>query len=148
VKVRLATHEDIPQMLVNAQTFIAATAYREIPFCEASMTKAFQQMIEDGLCIVAEIDGYHLGGVGAVKGPTFLNNGVVAAQERFWWVVPDERAYGVGKALLMALHHHAKQAGCEYLMMIALHNEELPKVDAAYIKSGFVPSEVTYLKRL
>jgi GNAT superfamily N-acetyltransferase len=148
VNVRLATSEDIPQMLKNAQTFISATAYREIAFCEASMTKAFQQMIADGLCIVAEVDGYHLGGVGAVKGPMFLNESVIAAMERFWWVIPDERAFGVGKALLMALHHHAKQAGCEFLMMIALHNDELPKVDAAYTKSGFVPSEVTYLKRL
>jgi GNAT superfamily N-acetyltransferase len=148
MNIRLATEADIPQMLVNGRVFVESTAYREMQYCEASMTRAFEQMINDGLCIIAEVDGQHVGGVGAVKGPVFINEAITAANERFWWVVPDERAAGVGKALLMALHHYAKKAGCDYLLMIALHNEELLKVDAAYSKAGFVPSEHIYMKRL
>lgn len=131
-------------MLANARKFIDSTPYKDIPFDEEAMSNAFLQMIEDGLCIVAEVDGHHLGGIGAVKGPIFFNNSVNVANERFWWIEPSERAAGVGKALLKAIHEAAKKAKCDYLMMLSLADS----VGQIYLNLGFSEVERMYLKRL
>jgi GNAT superfamily N-acetyltransferase len=132
-------------MLANAQTFIDATAYKGL-YDQESMRFSFLQMMEDGLCIVdAEEDGTHLGGVGAIKAPFFFNHAKSFAYERFWWVVPGDRGKGVGKGLLKAIHEAAKDAGCEYLMMISLNDLT---VDGMYKQLGFTEVEHAHLKRL
>lgn len=132
-------------MLANARRFIDATPYSEIEFCEDSMREEFLAMMESGMCIVAEIDGHHLGGVGAVKSPLFFNKKTQVAGERFWWVEPGERAAGVGKALFASLHVAAKKNGCEYLMMLSLAD---PKTDQLYLKLGFKEVEHCFWSRL
>ena len=132
-------------MLANAQRFISATPYSDIPFDEQSMEDAFVLMMECGLCIIdVDAEGNHLGGAGAIKGPLYFNNNVQIAMERFWWVVPDERAKGVGKALYQALESSAKDAGCTHLMMIGLDNE----VYQLYERLGFKKTEEVFIKRL
>ena len=131
-------------MMGNARKFIDSTPYKDFPFDAQSMENAFLQMMEDGLCIVAEQDGMHLGGVGAVKSTIFFSLTTVAA-ERFWWVVPDDRAAGVGKALLKAIHEAAKKANCTCLQMISLAD---PKVDAIYKSLDFTETEHSFIKVL
>lgn len=144
MNIRQATLDDLPQMLENARRFIDSTPYKDIPYDEESMRGEFLTMMEDGLCIVAEVDGKHLGGVGAVKAPLFFNRSIQVAGERFWWVTPDDRAAGVGKSLLKAIHEAAKDAKCEYLMMLSLADS----VGQIYLKLGFTEVERGYLKRL
>lgn len=134
----------MPQMLANARKFIDTTPYREFPYDEESMRSEFVSMMEHGLCVIAEEDDIHLGGVGAVKGPLFLDKRVSIAGERFWWVEPNERAAGVGKALLQAIHVAAKEAGCTYLMMLSLDDA----ADKLYAKLGFDEVEHAFMKRL
>jgi L-amino acid N-acyltransferase YncA len=149
MNIRPATLADMPQMLANTQKFIdTIPLVKSIPFDPESMTRAFEQMMEDGLVFVAEVDGVHLGGCGAVKGPLFTNASIQVASERFWWVEPGERAGGVGKALFGTLVNAAKQANCYYLAMIALHNDALPLVEGMYLKAGMSPLERTYIKVL
>lgn len=132
-------------MLENARRFIDATPYKDIPYDEESMREEFLAMMECGLCIVAEIDGKHLGGVGAVKAPLFFNRSLFCAGERFWWIAPDERAAGIGKALLQAIHVAAKEAKCNFLMMLSLAD---PSVDRIYMKLGFTEVEHSFLREL
>lgn len=145
--IRPATSEDIPQMLVNGETFTKA-AYPNIPYHAPSFNNCITQMRNDKLLLIAEEDGIHLGGVGAVRGPLFINESLFAASERFWWVKPDKRAGGVGKALLAAIELAAAQARCDFLCMIALHNTDLPLVDGFYKAFGHSPSEHIYMKAL
>lgn len=109
------------------------------------MTEAFYQMIEDGLCIVAEVEGHHLGGVGAVKGPMMFDKNSTMAYERFWWVEPDQRAAGVGKALFKAINDAAKKAHCDYLIMLSPSDL---RVDAMYEGAGMKPLEHTFWSKL
>lgn len=145
MSIRPATLVDMPQMLLNARKFIDTTVYKDIPYNQDSMRDAFLQMLEDGLLLVAEENGVHLGGVGAVRGPLYLNDRISIAQERFWWVEPSERSAGIGKGLLIAIEKAAKDAGCAYLCMIALANTGVEKV---YEKFGYSLSEMNYLKAL
>jgi GNAT superfamily N-acetyltransferase len=135
----------MPQMLANARKFIDKTPYKDFPYDEESMRDEFLSMMECGLCVIAEVDGIHVGGVGAVKAPLFLNKKTFVAGERFWWVVPDDRARGVGKALLKEIHVAAKKAGCDYLMMLSLAD---PTIDQIYLGLGFTEVEHSFMKRL
>jgi GNAT superfamily N-acetyltransferase len=135
-------------MLVNARKFIDSTKYKDFPYDAESMESEFLQMMEDGLTVIAEHDGVHLGGAGAVKGPLFFNRAVSIAYERFFWVEPGERAGGVGKALFAALKAASKAAGCRYRNMIALENEAFPYVDALYRKDGLELAEHSYIGEL
>lgn len=145
--IRPANLSDIPQMLVNARRFIDSTPYKDFPYDDASMTEAFHQMMEDGLCfvVVGEDGETHLGGVGAVKGPLFFKRDANVASERFWWVVPDDRGVGVGKLLLKKLFQAAKEQDCQFLMMISLADL---KVDAIYKSMGMTETEHCFLRAL
>ena len=139
MNIRPATLADLPQMMVNARKFIdSIPAYKDIPYDPESMKAEFLKMMEAGLCIVAEEDGTHLGGIGACLGPLFLNKSIQIAGERFYWVVPDERAAGIGKGLFQAFHKAAKASGAKYLMMISLADE---RTDALYKKLGMIETE-------
>ena len=145
--LRPANTSDIPQILANGKTF-ATSAYPGIPFDEETFFGCVMQMMNDGLLIVAEENGEHFGGVGAIKGPLFINTSVSIAMERFWWVKPEHRASGIGRDLLKALEAAAKEQGCARVLMIALHNDELPFVDGFYKKFGYAPMEHFYAKVL
>lgn len=145
--LRHAEERDIPQIIENGKAFTEA-AYPAIPYDQASFERCTRQMMACKLLIVAEEEGVHLGGVGAIAGPLFINENILGASERFWWVKPDQRAGGIGKALLSALEVAAKDAGCKYLSMIALHDQHFPLVDGFYKKMGHRPSEHIYMKAL
>jgi GNAT superfamily N-acetyltransferase len=147
VIVRQAIEADIPQILVNGRRFVESLKY-EFEYDPAEMEKAARQMMADGLLVIAvDDDGAHLGGVGAIRQPVFMSKSVLA-MERFFWVVPDQRAGGIGKALFYAFEKCAKESGCTDVAMIALEDESLHKVDALYRKAGYAPFEHTYMKRL
>lgn len=131
-------------MLQNARTFIDATPYKALAFDEDSMRAEFLLMMESGLCFIAEENGIHAGGIGAVKQPLFFNKDISIAGERFWWVEPSARAGGAGKELLAALFTAAKEMHCDYMMMLSLD----PQIDKLYIKLGFEEVEHGFFKRL
>lgn len=134
----------MPQMLVNARKFIDAIPAYQGLYDEESMRGEFHRMMEDGLLLIAEENGIHLGGVGAAVTPFFINQNLKIAGERFWWVEPNERAQGVGKALFEAIFAAAKEAGCDFLMMLSLADS----VSQLYKRLGFTEVEHIYLRRL
>lgn len=145
--IRHAVQADIPQVLANGRTFSEA-AYPEVPYDADSFIHCVKQMMSDGLLIIAEEDGIHLGGVGAVSGPIEINHSLKGASEKFWWVKPDQRAAGVGGALMVAFEDACRNAGCYSYSMIALHDVALPIVDGFYKKSGLRLAEHIYMKVL
>lgn len=146
--MRLADTSDLDQILANGKTF-ASSAYPSIPYDEESFFACAMQMINDKLLyVVTDETGNHLGGVGAVKGPTCINNSIVIATERFWWVKPEHRASGVGKQLLAKIQEAAKEQGCAELWMIALDDENLSFVDGFYRHEGFLRCDHMYRKVL
>jgi GNAT superfamily N-acetyltransferase len=70
------------------------------------------------------------------------------ANERFWWVKPDERAKGVGAALFDAIVDAAKRAGCQKLVMISLAGKGQERVDDFYQSKGLVKTEHCFMRDL
>jgi len=148
VLIRAATLSDVPQMVVNAEAFMKETPFSDIPFEPLSTAAMLTECVEAGLCFVADQDGLHIGGIGAVHSVLPLNNNIEVAVERFWWIVPDDRARGVGVQLLTALRDAAKSIGCDRLIMVALVNDNLPLVEKSYLRFGLQAAERTYMMRL
>ena len=133
-------------MMVNARKFIDATIYKDIPYDPKSMEDEFFAMMESGMCVIATDDeGTHLGGIGAVLSPLYLNKSIKVAGERFYWVDDKARSLGVGKALYSAFHKAAKASGAQYLMMISLADE---KTDSLYRSLGMVEAEHSFWSSL
>ena len=143
--IRAAVIEDIPQMLANTVKFLQATPYKYLEFVPGDMQEELLAMMNSNLCFIAEADGVHLGGVGAVISPLFINNKILIAAERFWWVDPDSRDTGVGKSLFVAIYTAAKTVGCDYLTMFSLAD---PAVDKLYERAGMVKTDHTWMAKL
>lgn len=135
----------MPQMLANTRRFIEATPYKDIEVIDDDMRDEFLAMMEAGLLVIAEEDGKHMGGVGAVASPLFINRSLVTASERFWWVAPEHRASGLGKVLFKAIYEAAKKSGCSHLVMFSLCD---PYVDALYEKAGMTKTDHTFMVKL
>lgn len=146
--IRNAEKNDFPQMLDNGLKFVERSIYTSIGYDRDSFLTAIYAMYDCGLLIVAEEDGIHLGGVGGISGPFFINESTQVGTERFWYVLPDSRGAGVAKLLLKAIEDRAREIGCKHWIMIAQVNDDLPFVEGAYLKSGYRPFERTYMKVL
>lgn len=145
MNLRLATLADMPQMLANARKFIdSIPAYKNLPYDPVSMEAEFLAMMEGGIILVAEVDGIHLGGIGALLSPLFFNPSIRVMVERFYWVEPGERSAGVGKALFTAFRE-AAQKSADYLVMISLADE---RTDSLYKKLGMVETERFFWSKL
>lgn len=102
----------------------------------------------DACTIVAEVDGRIIGTMGALSYNHPFKPSVRIAQELFWWVEPEYRRSGVGKAMLEAGEAWAKEIGCSGMLMITIHGIDHERNGAFYERSGYRPLEHSHLKRL
>lgn len=63
-------------------------------------------------------------------------------QEVFWW------SKGRGTELLKAFEDEGRKRGARFVMVSALENEHIERIDRFYRKMGYVPMERTYAKEL
>ena len=97
---------------------------------------------------VAEDEGRLVGAAGVFAEPLFFNHGIVAAQERFWWVDEDHRGGVAAIKLYRAIESWARECGAKLLFMVALDDARLGKIKSAYTKLGFAPAEQAFVKEL
>ncbi len=77
--------------------------------------------------------------IGGALCPMYFNPAVIYAYELFWFC-PG----GGGRQLAQAFRDWAKDNGARGIQWTALHDDNLPRVDAIYRRSGAFPTEVAY----
>jgi GNAT superfamily N-acetyltransferase len=77
---------------------------------------------------------------------TDINDGLLTASETFWFVRDSDRGDGI--KLLLHFVRYAKEVGCVRLGMVHLTSIHSDKLASLYLRMGFKPVEVHYLKNL
>lgn len=148
MSTRHATPADIPRIVAMGRKFWSQTAYASIEYCPDSISESALEMMAQQLLIVAEVEGVVVGAVGAMATPLYANRDVLASAELYWYVEPEHRDSGVGKALLVAIEEAARSRGVKLFGMMLLEAVEPEKAAAIYKRLGYLPGERTFFKVL
>jgi ribosomal protein S18 acetylase RimI-like enzyme len=149
MKIRHAASEDLARIAEMGRPFWEMTPLAEmIPYDPASVEYYSQLMMESGVLLVVEIDGTVVGAAGALTMPALGNFNYLVAAELFWWIEPEYRSSGVGRALLAALEDALRTRGAKVFSMVAFENIEVDRVSSIYERSGYKRTERTFSKDL
>lgn len=149
--VRKATETDLPQYLVLAQAFHAASPmHGSIEFDVPGYSQFYLSSLQnDSVGIwLAEIDGQVVGICGAVAYPLYFNPAALVVQELWWWLTPASRGSGAGGQMFKQIEQWAKEKNAAALFMIALEDNRAKKMENLYTRAGFKPMERTFIKEV
>ena len=149
--VRKATETDLPQYLVLAQAFHAASPmHGSIKFDVPGYSQFYLSSLQnDSVGIwLAEIEGQIVGICGAVAYPLYFNPAALVVQELWWWLTPASRGSGAGGQMFKQIEQWAKEKNAAALFMIALEDNRAQKMENLYIRAGFKPMERTFIKEV
>jgi GNAT superfamily N-acetyltransferase len=140
--VRLATIEDVPELVALGNSFVEQSQYRMLitPDNEA-ITNTMSMLIRMHAIFVL---GRPIVGMLGIATYPHVWNGETCACEMFWWVEPQYRGGGV--RMLYAAEKWAEEKGAKFIQMIQPQSE--PRLGEIYERLGYVPIERQYQKRL
>jgi hypothetical protein len=141
--LKIATREDIPEIVRMSMDFVKVSGYEQFADEEtiANLAYDFVQAAPNEKIILIK------SGVGFIAGIStpFLFGKCNLASEIAWWVDPEVRGSGEGIRLLEAFEYWAKFiAECKLISMASLNKD----VEKYYKKSGYKLYERAYLKVL
>jgi GNAT superfamily N-acetyltransferase len=148
MQVRQATPDDVPAIVRMSERFYETTSYcRWADFNPDTVQALAENLAANHVLLVAEHDGQVVGMVGLFVAPFMFNAERVAAYEVVWWVDPEGRETGAGKALLRAIEPACREKGCAAVQMVHLHNSP-PQAAMLYERAGYAHTESSYTKLL
>lgn len=146
--VRAALKSDVDAIVSMGGRFYATTSYHALaPFDPAAVRELVMHMLGSGVLLVADSEAGVVGMVGLVLAPMPFNHSVMFAHEVMWWVDPEARSRGAGKALLQAVEQACRERGADVIQMVHLSNSP-PEAGAIYERAGYAHTESSYSKRL
>ena len=147
--VREATVDDLPRYIVLAKAFhVASPMHGTIDFDPDGYSEFYlSSLTNDSVGIwLAEIDQNIVGICGAVSYPLYFNPAALVVQELWWWLTPAARGSGAGNQMFKHIENWAKDKNAAALFMIALEDDRVKKMENMYIRAGFKPMELTFIK--
>jgi GNAT superfamily N-acetyltransferase len=137
--MRPAEYSDIPEILRMGREFakaIGKDVNREV------LVPHLEGMINSEQALLAVDDGAMVAGI---LYPSYLD-GEVTAQELWYWVDPDKRKQGKGKALIETFETWATAMGATVLLLTATHGMTHRVLGKIYSARGYKPQEHVYSK--
>lgn len=142
---RLATYNDMSELLRMGELFFNASGYSDITtFNKDDAERLLGQLIDSETILT---DGKH-SMLGYLVFPIFMNVSCLVAQELFWWVDEDHRKGGAGVQLLKQVERQAKKQGATTMMMLSLKELDGDKVNKLYLRLGYSEREKTFMRAL
>ncbi len=143
--IRLATLEDMSQLLRMGESFFNASGYSDITtFNKDDSEKLLINLIDKEWLLTDGVSTL----LGFVVFPMFMNNDTIIAQELFWWVDEDKRKTGIGIEILKKAEDIAREHGATTMMMLSLKKLDGEKVNKLYKSLGYEEREQSYMRLL
>jgi GNAT superfamily N-acetyltransferase len=149
IRVRLATLEDIPQIVVLLEKLHGSAGFEKCAsFDEESATIFTERLINipTAEILVADADGKIIGLSSYIVDSPYFNFSKKVASGISFWVDQEYRKSGVGKALYAASEMRAKLLGCEVLTVGVLVQDEY--LQSYHERNGFERREVLFHKEI
>lgn len=141
--MKIATVEDLPEIMDFAMKFIAVTGYADYSD-EATIEQLAKNLITGPQNISIILLKPGIGMLAGMSSP-FVFGPHLIASEVAWWVEPDKRGQKDGEELVDAFEYWAKhKAGCTLITLTSLDD----KVGKFYEKKGYKLHERAYMKNL
>jgi len=143
--IRLATLEDMAELLRMGEAFFNASGYADFTtFDKKDTTTLVTKLIDEGWLLT---DGKSAM-IGFVVFPMFMNSSTIISQELFWWVDEEARKTGVGIEILKKAEDLSKEHGASVMAMLSLNDLDGEKVNKLYEKLGYKQREQSYMRAL
>lgn len=144
--IRRATKTDVDRIVELCKRFYHTTEYIKFAsYNEASIKELTNALIENGVVLVAVLEGVVVGVVGMVLTPFPFNQDVIGAYEIVFYVEPEAQGMGVGQQLLAEVAPVCRESGATLVQMVHLHTSP-PLVSKLYEKLGYHYTEACYTK--
>lgn len=147
--VRPANEDDFLEMAEHGREWWGQTEFHtSVPYSAESVVATLRHLAQQKMLLVAVDYLDIVGFVGGAVAPMYMNFDYKMGTELFWWVRPDFRKSGVGRALLEGIEVAAKAAGCRFWTMLAMQCMVPERAGAIYEKAGYRWVERSYAKEL
>lgn len=113
-----------------------------------SLMKLAASVTDSMQVFVLEVGGEVVGAVAGVVYPLLFNSEYIVGQELFWWVDESHRKGLAGRKLHRHLEDWAKSAGAKSMIMIAIENDQVGKVERLYNHYGYTKVEHSFMKEI
>ena len=144
--IRQATKSDTDRIVELCKQFYHTTEYIKFaPYNEESIRTLTDALIENGVVLVAVLEGRVVGVVGLVLTPFPFNQDIIGAYEIVFYVDPDAQGQRIGQELLAAVDPACREAGATLVQMVYLHTSP-SLVAGLYQKLGYHYTETCYTK--
>jgi hypothetical protein len=148
MRIRKATIEDKSAVLKLMSDFFNKTDYLDIVgYSRESLEGMFEKLVTlDEACLFITED--YSGCIGGYVMPYWMNMNKVFAQELFWWVAEDKRGGSSSIRLLDTFEEWSIQKKADAVVMSSTTSLNPEGVGAVYKRRGFVPIDISYIKRI
>lgn len=146
--IRPATENDLRRIVEMSEKFYPYTSYNtlsKIPFNPIYVAGVASGLIDNGIMLVAEVEGAVVGMIGIALIPFIFNPDYLVAGEIIWWVEEEHRGSALGVQLIQEADKIRQQIGAVHFQMIDLPVSTL-SAERVYNKLGFVLTERCFTK--
>jgi GNAT superfamily N-acetyltransferase len=149
-KVRRARAEDAAEVASLFREFYTSTHYaKAAPFSEAAASALVSTLLGDlGVVQVAESGGQIKGLIAGLLYPVPVSPQHKMVAELAFYVQPELRGTGAGKALLRKFEQVAKQRGATFVVLSSLATKDPHRAGKVYESAGYSPNEFTFIKEI
>ena len=144
--IREARPDDMGRILELGERFFVESGWHNVaPWDAMSFVETVERLDAEGVMLVSEGDGGVTGIAGAPVYPAYFNRDVRLAGELFWYA---EEHPGAGRALWRGMEEGVAARGARTFTMAALAGKRHAALTRLYRGGGYVPVELSFIKRL
>lgn len=155
INVRLASVEDLKELLDMAIKFFKASPYAQLDeIVDTDIvntirnTLILQSMGKAVILVSTDTDNKATGMLAAMASKAMWSENLIAT-EMAWWVAEDERKSGVGKKLIEGYEYWAKMVNAKLISLSTLKDlDPEGKLEEFYEKEGYVKAEQAFVKKV